>query len=211
MTAKRAEELTQEFTEWMALGIEHDAHVIAWVQASSSRTLEYLREEAKHAESNRLPHELAFESAWGVWEKVDELKAERQEVESWTVNNKQEKDGREAEIKRIDAAIDLLLEPNGATQTHAPVVAASDATPDPERRLAALRELGGFAKYKNCEWTFTCIGKLVESEKQNGRTRSDVKTIRSDLKEAAQAERDAHSAGLYDGLGQRRNSLFLPP
>ena len=203
MTAKRDEELTQEFTEWMALGIEHDAHVFAWLQASSSRVLEYLRKESEHAKLAKTPDELTIERAWDVWGKVDELKAESQEVESWTVNNKQEKDEREAEIKRIDAAIALLLKPNGATQTHTPVVAACDAMPDPERRLAALRELGGFAKYKNCEWTFTCIGKLVESEKQNGRTRSDVKTIRSDLKEAALAERHAHSAGHFDGMVQK--------
>jgi hypothetical protein len=75
------------------------------------------------------------------------------------------------------------------------------ATPDPERRLAALRELGGTAKYKNREWSFTGITKLVQDEK--GRPRCDVKTIRSDLKEAAQTELDAKSAGHFDGLRQR--------
>jgi hypothetical protein len=75
----------------------------------------------------------------------------------------------------------------------------ADATPEPARRLAALRALGGTVKYKNCEWTFTGIGKLVQNEK--GRPRCDVKTIRCDLKEAAQAERDSKSAGHFQGLG----------
>lgn len=79
--------------------------------------------------------------------------------------------------------------------------AGDEGTQDPERRLAALRALGGTVKYQNCGWKFTGITKLVESEK--GRPRSDVKTIRSDLKEAAQAERDAKSAVYVSGLGQR--------
>ena len=87
----------------------------------------------------------------------------------------------------------------------APVVAvgASDGTPDPERRLARLRELGGNAKYSRCVWQFAGIGKLVESEKSEGRNRNDEKTIRADLREAAQAEHDAKRAGFGSGLGQR--------
>ena len=76
-------------------------------------------------------------------------------------------------------------------------------TPDAERRLARLRALGGSAKYTRARWSFTRISVLVESEKSEGRARSDEKTIRADLREAAQAERDAKSAGFGAGLGQR--------
>lgn len=80
-------------------------------------------------------------------------------------------------------------------------VADSDALPDPERRLALLRALGGDAKYSRGDWTFKGISALVASEK--GRKRSTEKTIREDLKEAAQKERDAGRAGFATGLGQR--------
>ena len=73
----------------------------------------------------------------------------------------------------------------------------------PERRLALLRSFGGSAKYGRGEWTFKGIGTLVKSEQSNGFKRCDTKTIRADLKEAAQAERDAKSAGFANGLGQR--------
>ena len=88
----------------------------------------------------------------------------------------------------------------------APVVADSasnDTTPDPERRLARLRALGGSATYKRGEWKIIGITYLVESEKSEGRKRSDEKTIRADLKEAAQNELDARRAGFGAGLGQR--------
>ena len=74
MTAKRDEELTQEFTEWMALGIEHDAHVFAWLQASSSRVLEYLRKESEHAKLARTPDELTiYNMEWELSDKDDEI------------------------------------------------------------------------------------------------------------------------------------------
>ena len=75
-------------------------------------------------------------------------------------------------------------------------------TPDPERRLALLRALGGSAKYARGEWRFTGPGVLVAREKADCRMRSDEKTIRADLKEAAQVERDAKTAGVFNGLGQ---------
>lgn len=78
-----------------------------------------------------------------------------------------------------------------------------DLTQDSERRLARLRELGGSAKYKNSAWKFTGISALVEREKSEGRKRSDEKTIRADLKEAAQDELDARRAGAFTGLGAR--------
>ena len=65
--------------------------------------------------------------------------------------------------------------------------------PDPERRLAALRALGGSAKWKRSRdgvqvWKFTGIQKLVTREKADGGKRNDEKTIRKDLREAAEAE-----------------------
>jgi hypothetical protein len=72
--------------------------------------------------------------------------------------------------------------------------------PDAERRLFRLRALGGSAKYRRGEWKFTGITDLVASEKTEDRKRRDEKTIRADLKEAAQAERDGKQAGHWDGL-----------
>ena len=80
---------------------------------------------------------------------------------------------------------------------------SNSTTPDPERRLALLRALGGSATYRRNEWKFTGIAALVASEKSEGCKRSDEKTIRADLKEAAQNEREARRAGFGAGLGQR--------
>lgn len=85
------------------------------------------------------------------------------------------------------------------------VVSASGADteqqPDPQRRLARLLAGGGSAKYRHGEWKFTGIAALVVSEKADRRKRSDEKTIRKDLREAAEAERDAKRAGPFQGLG----------
>jgi hypothetical protein len=78
-----------------------------------------------------------------------------------------------------------------------------EQTPDAERRLARLRALGGTAKYVRHEWKFTGMADLVESEKADDRKRRSEKTIRADLIQAAQAERDEKSAGFGAGLGQR--------
>ena len=85
----------------------------------------------------------------------------------------------------------------------APGVGIDSTTPDPERRLARLRALGGDVIYKRGEWKITGISALVASEKGEGRKRSDEKTIRADLKEAAENERDAKRANAFAGLGQR--------
>ena len=74
---------------------------------------------------------------------------------------------------------------------------------DPERRLARLRTLGGTSTYQNREWRIKGIAKLVAIEKEAGRSRCDEKTIRADLKNASQSERDAKTAGFSAGLGQR--------
>lgn len=92
--------------------------------------------------------------------------------------------------------------PTSSPATPAPV-GALDHTSDTERRLALLRKLGGHAKYMRNEWKFTGIVALVAREKADGRKRCDEKTIRADLKEAAQAERDSKNAGFATGLGQR--------
>lgn len=94
------------------------------------------------------------------------------------------------------------------TATPAPIVTGGALTeqamaPDPERRLDLLRTLGGNARYAHGRWKFRGIAALVASEKANDFKRCDEKTIRADLTEAAQAERDAKSAGVFNGLGQR--------
>ena len=80
---------------------------------------------------------------------------------------------------------------------------SNSTTPDPERRLARLRALGGDAIYRRGEWKITGISALVASEKGEGRKRCDEKTIRADLKEAAESEREAKRANAFSGLGQR--------
>lgn len=89
--------------------------------------------------------------------------------------------------------------------TDVPKTAPVDPRPDPERRLALLRELKGTATYDRSkrEWVFTGISALVKHEKLDGRKRCTEKTLRADLKEAAQSERDAGNATPYTGLGQR--------
>ena len=101
---------------------------------------------------------------------------------------------------------ELLPQSKADAQAAVPLVADSfstDATPDPERRLARLRASGGNMKYRHGEWKITGISALVASEKSEGRRRSDQKTIRADLKEAADNEREAKRASAFSGLGQR--------
>ena len=70
---------------------------------------------------------------------------------------------------------------------------------DPERRLKALRDLGGDAKWTRYrgqqQWRFTKIKELVAQEKHAVKPRSDEKTIRKDLTDAAQAESIAKKCG----------------
>lgn len=106
------------------------------------------------------------------------------------------------EFPRKPAALHQSPAPSQNAAKQEPLSPA-DPMPDPERRLKALRSLGGNAIYKNSKWRFTGIEELVQSEKAANRTRTDVKTIRSDLKEAAQSEREARRAGHFDAMGQR--------
>lgn len=76
------------------------------------------------------------------------------------------------------------------------VAQVAQALPDPVRRLTALRDLGGTAKWITMKWRFTKIKELVEQEKRTGKNRSDEKTIRKDLTEAAEAESVAKRNGL---------------
>lgn len=78
---------------------------------------------------------------------------------------------------------------------------------EPERRLKALRELGGEARWKHyrgeTQWCFTKISELVTAEKHAGRKRHDEKTIRKDLREAAETERLAKASGKSNPWGDR--------
>ena len=95
------------------------------------------------------------------------------------------------------------VQPQAAAPAPAADSASNNATTDPERRLARLHALGGSATYRRNEWKFTGIKALVAIEKSEGRKRSSEKTIRGDLKEAAQTELEAKRAGFAAGLGQR--------
>lgn len=78
--------------------------------------------------------------------------------------------------------------------------------PDPQRRLAALRALGGtvrFNKKQNFGWKFTLISKLRAQEVAAGKARSSEKTIRADLHDAADAERAAKASGSFPGFAQQ--------
>ena len=67
-------------------------------------------------------------------------------------------------------------------------VPSSPIVSEPDRRLKALRDLDGDAKWLKMKWRFTKIKDLVAQEKHAGKLRSDEKTIRKDLTEAAEAE-----------------------
>lgn len=102
--------------------------------------------------------------------------------------------GDEHEARKGAAAI--------ASSTPQPAAEPADA----ERRLAALRALGGKAQYLQGSWDFTKIGALVKQEKAEGRARISEKTIRQDLRQAAEAEREAQRQGASPGwlpLGSR--------
>ncbi|WP_287925338.1 hypothetical protein [Diaphorobacter sp.] len=109
------------------------------------------------------------------------------------------------ESRKPPLVFSTIAAPKPQAATPAPVAdsASNDATPDPERRLTRLRQLGGNVTFRRGEWKCTGITALVAIEKSEGRKRSDEQTIRGDLKEAAQNEREARRAGFGAGLGQR--------
>lgn len=106
-------------------------------------------------------------------------------------------------VERVAEIINKTAQPQAAAPAPVAGLATNSATPDPERRLARLRALGGDAIYRRGEWKITGISALVASEKGEGRKRCDEKTIRADLKEAAESEREAKRANAFSGLGQR--------
>ena len=74
---------------------------------------------------------------------------------------------------------------------------------DAERRLARLRELGGDVKYVKNRYKTTKIVALALSEIADGRPRISQKTIRSDLHQAFNDERESRKAVFGAGLGQK--------
>ena len=71
---------------------------------------------------------------------------------------------------------------------------------EPERRLKTLEALGGTARWLRHhggtqKWRFTKIGDLTAQEAANNHPRSDEKTIRKDLKEAAEERYLARKSG----------------
>ena len=94
---------------------------------------------------------------------------------------------------------DGLLPSNGSTQK----VFSGQSPPlvnEPERRLKALRDLGGEAKWLGrnggMKWRITKIVALTAQEAHAGFKRNSEKTIRKDLYEAADAERLAKNRGV---------------
>lgn len=69
--------------------------------------------------------------------------------------------------------------------------AAQPTVPEPDstRRLRKLRELGGRVQWFEGDWKIIGINELEARERAEGRPRVSQKTIRTDLKEAAQAEK----------------------
>ena len=94
---------------------------------------------------------------------------------------------------RAQRYIDLADGLEGSTKT---LTTHSTGRTVAQLRLAGLLAIGGSAnQVAGRGWKFTGIKELVATEKAAGKPRSDEKTIRRDLKSAAQEERDAKSAG----------------
>ena len=66
--------------------------------------------------------------------------------------------------------------------------------------------MGGSARFDKHrgEWRFSGITKLADAESADKRSRTDIKTIRADIKEAAEAEAAERRAGsALGGIGAR--------
>lgn len=87
--------------------------------------------------------------------------------------------------------------------THGTATETDKHKSEPVRRLAALRAMGGDITYERHGWKIRGISELVKQEKLNHRQRCSEKTIRDDLKSAAEDEREARRAGHFDGLQSR--------
>lgn len=88
--------------------------------------------------------------------------------------------------------------PEWALLRAVPATSASTTGPihsEPQRRLAALRALGGDVTRSGRDWSITGIAALEAKERAEGYGRSSQKTIRADLKKAAEDESNAKRAG----------------
>ena len=74
---------------------------------------------------------------------------------------------------------------------------------DQSRRLRLLRELGGDVKWMGGEWSITGLSELIKREKADARARTSDKTVREDLKKAAQEEREQRRGGAMFHDGRR--------
>jgi len=101
---------------------------------------------------------------------------------------------------RLQGYADLANQLKTSPQANGPapptdVVPVESTVTEPERRLQALRALGGEAKWLKMKWRFTKIVELTAQEKRSKMPRCDEKTIRKDLSHAAQAESMARHSG----------------
>lgn len=83
--------------------------------------------------------------------------------------------------------------------------AQEPAQSEPQRRLNRLRGIGGSAVKKSGGWKFKLSDELIRLERAEGRPRSSPKTIREDLRAAAQAAEDERRAGILN------NQLLASP
>jgi hypothetical protein len=110
--------------------------------------------------------------------------------------------GEHQQLLRAATSAALTRLPDDGSDFELPTGSNVVEMSDQRRRLSLLRELGGTAKYKDGAWKFTGIGELVRAE--SSRKRHDEKTIRADLRDAAQEERDELKDGAFRrGLLQR--------
>lgn len=79
------------------------------------------------------------------------------------------------------------------------------AQSEPQRRLNRLLVIGGSAVKKSGGWKFKLSDELIRLERAEGRPRSSPKTIREDLRAAAQAAEDERRAGILN------NQLLASP
>ena len=115
----------------------------------------------------------------------------------WLIGAEAHRKWRERLNQAVTAQELSLLDFGSKLPVAAPVpVTGVSSESEPQRRLASLVRLGGTSKWRQSRWQFTGISKLVAAEKSDARPRSDEKTIRRDLVEAATAERDAKQAGV---------------
>jgi hypothetical protein len=126
--------------------------------------------------------------------------AERLKLEAYRQQRIEDGRGEHKQPRDVSAAADWLLNTGREaaagrvgtpTLEQAPQAAvvpqAAPAKGEAERRLTALRAIGGDVKWWRGAWKITGINNLTEQEK--GRPRSSQKTIRLDLIEAAEAEK----------------------